>query len=157
MIPCFSGEREAEGKHGNIDGKEESEVLLKGTGKTEQLFVDWSLYNLFGSRDPNEWLWVVLALCWRWSYLSGNDYRETSVYWDVLLMSPSYRELCQGKGKVILVSCSVALKAKQMACCGRKSLWGLYLQMGCMEFTYRGSTSSYQLAVAWQRPVGLFK
>jgi len=31
MIPCFTGEREAVGKRDKIDGKEEGEVLLKGS------------------------------------------------------------------------------------------------------------------------------
>lgn len=41
MSLCFTGERVAEGKQDKIDGKEESEVLLKGRGETEQLmFID---------------------------------------------------------------------------------------------------------------------
>lgn len=61
MIPCFSGEREAEGKQDKIDGREESEVLLEGGGKTEQLmFRDWSDYNIFRGRDHDRGLWSVL-------------------------------------------------------------------------------------------------
>lgn len=61
MIPCFTGEREAEGKQDKIDKKEESEVLLKGRGETEQLmFVDWSNYIIFRSRDHDKGLWGVL-------------------------------------------------------------------------------------------------
>lgn len=57
MIPCFSGEREAEGEQDKIDGKEESDVLLKGRGETEQLtFTGWRDCKIFRSRDPDSGL-----------------------------------------------------------------------------------------------------
>lgn len=61
MIPCSTGEREAEGKQDKMDGKEEGEVLLKGRGKTEQpCSLIEAIYNILGTTDHDKGLWGVL-------------------------------------------------------------------------------------------------
>lgn len=50
-------ESEAEGKPDKIDGKEESDGLLKGREESEQLMAaDWSNYNIFRSSDHDKGL-----------------------------------------------------------------------------------------------------